>query len=280
MLATRTRTAAPTCGTSPATAGSPPCPTPAATACTRSRSAQRQEPGHRGPQRQHVRVERRQPRPHGDPGRPGHRAGGRGRVQPAQQDAGHRRHGREHLPVGTGGSVIATLADPGPAPCTASRSAPAARPSPPRHRRRHILLTPPPTPHRHPGRPQRPWGVRGRVQPGRQILATAGQDGNAYLWNVAKAAASDSDRPGQQPHRVVGLLQPERQDRGHRRLERRRLSVGRGHRAAHRQPERTQPRQRRGNVAVAFSPDGKIVATANLNGVTYLWGIATGRTRR
>ena len=52
------------------------------------------------------------------------------------------------------------------------------------------------------------------------------------------------------------------------------------HRSPHRHPERTQPRQQRGNVAVAFSPDGKIVATANLNGVTYLWGIATGRTRR
>ncbi|MGA8460794.1 MAG: hypothetical protein WB800_35740 [Streptosporangiaceae bacterium] len=35
-----------------------------------------------------------------------------------------------------------------------------------------------------------------------------------------------------------------------------------------------------GVYGVAFSPDGKIVATANLNGVTYLWGIATGRTRR
>jgi WD40 repeat protein len=32
--------------------------------------------------------------------------------------------------------------------------------------------------------------------------------------------------------------------------------------------------------SVAFSPDGKILATANQDGVTYLWSIAMGRSRR
>jgi WD40 repeat protein len=32
--------------------------------------------------------------------------------------------------------------------------------------------------------------------------------------------------------------------------------------------------------SVAFSPNGKILATANQDGVTYLWSIATVRSRR
>ena len=89
-------------------------------------------------------------------------------------------------------------------------------------------------PHRHSERPQQPCAMYGvAFSPNGKILATADQDGNTYLWNVAdRSRISTLTDPGSNPTVSSVAFSPERQDPGHRRPERQRLPVGRGHRPA------------------------------------------------
>ena len=80
---------------------------------------------------------------------------------------------------------------------------------------------------------------------------------------------------GRHPWHRVGGIQPGRQDPGgHWRRSRRPMpAVGRGDRPQDRQTSGHSPRL----GSVAFSPDGKTLATGNVNGTVQLWDVATGR---
>ena len=107
--------------------------------------------------------------------------------------------------------------------------------------------------------------------PDGKTLATGDDDGTARLWNAATGQQIRSLITGL--HQCLfGGVQPGRQDAGHRRRGHG-PAVERGHRPADPQPDH---RLRRG-YSVAFSPDGKTLATGDDDGTAQLWNMATGQ---
>ena len=148
-------------------------------------------------------------------------------------------------------------------------SAPTARPWPPEATTgRSGCGTWPPTPSRRADPSGTDVVHAVAFSPDGKTLATAGNDGTVRLWDVATHAQIGAPF-GQRRER--GGLQPRRQDPRHRGPRRHGAAVGRRH------PAQSGRRSAPEVSAVAFSPDGKTLATAGPDG-TRLWAQSPPQT--
>ena len=104
--------------------------------------------------------------------------------------------------------------------------------------------------------------------PNGKTLAVGNSSGSTYLWAVASGHLKATlPCPSYQPGARRAGVQPGRQDASHRRLKRHHnLSVGRDHPSTGH--HLTDPSS--GIQGVAFSPNGKLLATGDYNGSAYL----------
>ena len=112
--------------------------------------------------------------------------------------------------------------------------------------------------------------------PDGKLLASADADGTVQLWNPATGQPAGSPPSGGPATRERGGVQPGRQAAGQRRRRRHRAAVDPGHRPPASLPLGCQSPFDPVN-GVAFSPDGKLLASANADGTVQLWNPATGQ---